>query len=151
MPREKSSLLIAEATESSLAMLILDIPAAAASNSTSRCSDSIDTSYAVRGGHGLSRGASRGDRRVWNQKLAGGTTVRSIRWLRGVSRAQLLAAVRTVFRAPWRLGYTCDTLAGKGLTVKSRIVVFSARKGIQPRTCTGQSGRVPVCVCILPF
>ena len=69
---------MAEATESSLAMLILDIPAAAASNSTSRGSDSIDTSYAVIGGHGLSRVASRGDRRVWNQKLAGGTTVRSI-------------------------------------------------------------------------
>ena len=118
MPREKSSLLIAEATESSLAMLILDIPAAAASNSTSRCSDSIDTSYAVRGGHGLSRGASRGDRRVWNQKLAGGTTVRSIRGLRGVCRAQLLAAVGTVFRAPKRLDLPYKIVAGKGLRLK---------------------------------
>ena len=115
MPREKCSILIAEATESSLAMLILDIPAAAASNSTSRCSDSIDTSYAVRGGHGLSRGASRGDRRVWNQKLAGGTTVRSIRGLRGVCRAQLLAAVGTVFRAPERYATVFRILTVKGL------------------------------------
>ena len=116
MPREKSSLLMAEATESSLAMLILDIPAAAASNSTSRSSDSIDTSYAVRGGHGLSRGASRGDRRVWNQKLAGGTTVRSIRGLRGVCRAQLLAAVRTVFRAPERYAMVFNIVGRKGLS-----------------------------------
>ena len=63
----------------------------------------------------MSRGASRGDRRVWNQKLAGGTTVRSIRGLRGVCRAQLLAAVRTVFRAPQRPIVPRDSTTGKGL------------------------------------
>ena len=99
-------------------MLGLDVCCVRSSHLSATCSEFTDTSYAVRGGHGLSRGAGRGDRRVWNQKLAGGTTVRSIRGLRGVCRAQLLAAVRTVFRAPKRLDLPYKILDGKGLILE---------------------------------